>query len=149
MPSCLCSNVTFSERWSLTSFFGRVNLYLPRHPPPPLAPYSSLFFYLQRVYHHVSYNLIFFCIGLLFVVVQLLSPVQLFATPRTAAGQDSLFFTVSWSLPKIMSMESVMSSDRLILCHPLFLLPSIFPSNTVFSNELTLRTRWQLQHQSF
>ena len=68
----------------------------------------------------------------LFVVVQLLSYVQLFAIPWTAALQASLFFTVSQSLLKFMSVESVMLSNHLILCCPLLLLPSIFPSICVF-----------------
>ena len=67
--------------------------------------------------------------------VQLLSCVQLFATPWTAACQASLSITNSWSLPKLMSIESMMPSNHLILSHPLFLLPSIFPSIRVFSNE--------------
>ena len=60
--------------------------------------------------------------------VQSLSRVQLFATPRTAACQASLLFTISWSLLKLMSIESMMPSSHLILCHPLLLLPSIFSS---------------------
>ena len=76
------------------------------------------------------------------VVVQSLSHFQLFATRWTAAGPASLFFTISWSLVKLMSIESVMPSNYLILCHPLLLLPSIFPSNRVFSHELALRIRW-------
>ena len=68
-------------------------------------------------------------------VVQLLSHVQLFMTPWTAAHQASLSFTISWSLLKLMSIEFVMLSNHLILCHPLLLLPSIFPSIRVFSNE--------------
>ena len=64
-----------------------------------------------------------------------------FATPWTAAGQASLSFTISWSLLKFMSIESVMSSNRLILCHPL-LLPSIFPNIRVFSNDSFLCIRW-------
>ena len=71
--------------------------------------------------------------------VQLLSRVRLFATPWTAA---SLSITNSQSLPKLMSIESVMPSNHLILCHPLLLLPSIFPSIGVFSNESALRIRW-------
>ena len=67
--------------------------------------------------------------------VQSLSHVQLFATPWTAAHQASLSFTNSWSLLKLMFIESVMPSSLLILYHPLLLLPSIFPTNTVFSNE--------------
>ena len=63
-------------------------------------------------------------------------------TPRTAAHQASLSITNSWSLPKLMSIESVMPSNHLILCCPLLLLPSIFPSITVFSNESALCIRW-------
>ena len=74
--------------------------------------------------------------------VQSVSHVQLFATPWTAVLQAFLFFTVSRSLLKFMSIESVMLSNHLILCHPLLLLPSIFPSNRVFSNEPTLCIRW-------
>ena len=82
------------------------------------------------------------------VVVQLLSCVQLFVTPWTAAHQASLSFTISQSLLKLMSIESVMSSNHLILCHPLLLLPSIFPSIRVFSNESVLCTRWP-KYRSF
>src|SRR5574341_1282933 len=71
----------------------------------------------------------------------MLSCVQLFA-PWTAACQASLSNTNSWSLPKLMSIESVMPSNHLILCHPLLLLPSIYPSITVFSNESVLRIKW-------
>ena len=77
-----------------------------------------------------------------YIVLQLLSCVQLFATPWTAAPQASLSFTISQSLLKLMSIESMMPSNHLILCHPLFLLPSIFPSIRVFSNELVLHIRW-------
>ena len=66
----------------------------------------------------------------------------LFVTPWTAARQPSLSFTNSQSLHKLMSMESVMPSNHLILCRPLLLPPSIFPSIRVFSNESTLRIRW-------
>ena len=76
-----------------------------------------------------------------FSSVQLLSCVQLFVTPSTAARQASLFITNSQSLPKLMFIESVMQSNHLILCHPLFL-PSIFPSIRVFSNESALHIRW-------
>ena len=65
------------------------------------------------------------------------------ATPWTAACLASLSFTFSWSLLKLMSIEPVMPSNHLILCHPLLLLPSIFPSIRVFSDESVLRTRWQ------
>ena len=74
--------------------------------------------------------------------VQSLSRVRLFATPWTAAGQASLSITISQSLLKLMSIESVMPSNHLIFCHPLLLLPSIFPSIRVFSNESALHIRW-------
>ena len=73
---------------------------------------------------------------------QSLSHVQLFVTPWTAACQASLSITNSQSLPKLMSIKSVMPSNHLILCHPLLLLPSIFPSIRVFSNESVVHIRW-------
>ena len=73
---------------------------------------------------------------------QLLSHVQLFMTPWTAAYQASLSITNSRGLPKLMFIESVMPSNLLILCHPLLLLPAIFPSMRVFSNESVLHIRW-------
>ena len=74
--------------------------------------------------------------------VQSLSHVQLFATPWTASRQASMSITNSWSLLKLMPIESVMPSNPVILCHPLLLPPSIFPSTRVFSNESVLRIRW-------
>ena len=81
-------------------------------------------------------------------VVQLLSCVWLFTIPWTTANQTSLSFIISWSLLKLMSIESMMLSNRLILCCPLLLLRSIFPSIRVFSSELALRIRW-LKYRSF
>ena len=78
----------------------------------------------------------FFTTELPVVVVQSLSRVQILATPWTAAHQASLSFTISWELLKLMSIESVMTSNHLILCRPLLLLPSIFLSIRVFANEL-------------
>ena len=78
--------------------------------------------------------------GQLFSSIQLLSRVQLFRTPRTAARQASLSITNFWSL--LMSIESVMPSSHLILCHPLLLLPPIPPSTRVFSNESALHIMW-------
>ena len=74
--------------------------------------------------------------------VQSFSHVQLFVTPWIAACQASLSITDSWSLPKPMSIESVMPSNHLILCHPLLLPPPIFPRFRVFSNESVLCIRW-------
>ena len=76
-----------------------------------------------------------------FSSVQLLSNVRLFVTPWTATHQASLYITNSWSLHKLRSIESVMPSSHLILCHPLLFLPSIFPSIRVFSNESVLCIR--------
>ena len=77
-----------------------------------------------------------------FSSVQSLSYVWLFATSWTAALLTCMFITNSWSLLKLMSIESVMPSNHLTLCHPLFLLPSLFPSITVFSSQLVLHIRW-------
>ena len=77
-----------------------------------------------------------------YFVVQSLSRVPLFVIQWTAAFQASLSFTVSWSLLKFMSIDSVMPSNHLILCRPLLLLPSIFPSIRVFDNGLALCIRW-------
>ncbi|CAI9174379.1 unnamed protein product [Rangifer tarandus platyrhynchus] len=78
----------------------------------------------------------------MYISVQSFSRVQLFATPWTAVRQASLFITNSWDLLKFMSVESVMPSNHLILCHPLLILSSIFPSIRVFSNESVLCIRW-------
>ena len=87
---------------------------------------------LERVkYNHIQFN-----------SIQSHSHVQLFATPWTAACQASLSIANSWSLLKLMSIKSVMPSNHLILCCPLLLLPSIFPSIRVFSNESVLCIRW-------
>ena len=80
--------------------------------------------------------------------VQWLSGVQLFATPWTAACEASLSIINSWTLLKVMSIESVMPSNHLILCHPLLLLPSVFLNIRVFSNESALHIRWP-QYWSF
>ena len=80
--------------------------------------------------------------------IQSLSCVQLFETPWTAAHQTPLSITNSWSLLKLTSIELVMPSDQLILCRPLLLLPSIFPSIKVFSSESVLHIRW-LKYWSF
>ena len=78
----------------------------------------------------------------LFSSVQSLSHVRFFVTPWTTAGQASLSITNSQSLLKLMSIELVMPFNHLILCHPLFLSPSIFPSIRVFSNKSVLHIRW-------
>ena len=80
--------------------------------------------------------------GIMFVVVQSLSCVRLFVTSWTAAHQGSLSFIISWSLLKLMSIESGMPSNHLVFCHPLLLLPSVFLSIWVSSNESALCIRW-------
>ena len=85
---------------------------------------------------------IMFLTTLVVVVVQSLSHAQLFVTRWTAVCQASLSFTISWSLPKFMSVESGMPSNHLILCCPLLHLSAIFPSIRVFSNESAVCIRW-------
>ena len=79
--------------------------------------------------------------GIIIVVVQSLSRVQLFVTPWIAACQASLSFTISWTLLKLVSIESVIPFNHFMLCHPLLLLLSVFPSIRVFSNEWAHRIR--------
>ena len=98
--------------------------------PGNIPCYEDYFFYISQLF------------SLMIVVVQLLSCVQLSGTPSTKICQASLSFTISWSLLKLMSVESVMLSNHLILCFLPLLPPSIFPSIGVFSNEWTLHIRW-------
>ena len=95
----------------------------------------------QQVWHRMP-NPIWELQPCLVIVVHSLSHVWPFATPWTEACQASLSFAISQSSLKFMSIESVMPSNDLILCHPLLLLPSVFPSIRVFSSELALHTRW-------
>ena len=111
---------------------------LPHPPLPPLSFFLHLFLIIPLL---IDPSLSQASLSLL-CSVQLLSRVRLFATPWTAAHQASLSITNSWSLLKLMSIESVMPSNHLILCRPLLLLPSIFPSIRVFSNESALHIRW-------
>ena len=116
----------------------------------PLFIETSLFFplFIETVYLNCSGPmslgnfLSYFFPVILFVVVQLLSCIPLFVTPWTAAGQASLSLTIFQSLLQIMSIESEMPSNHLILCCPRLLLPSTFPCIGVFCSELTLRIRW-------
>ena len=82
------------------------------------------------------------------IVVPSFSNARLFVTPWTAAHQAPLSFTISWSLLRLMSIESMMPSNYLIFCRPLLLQPSIFPSISIFSSESALRIRWS-QYWSF
>ena len=119
-PSCNICNMT------ILRFVNLIYLHLLWIFPP-----SFSFFPLSSNINWIS-----------IVVVQSLSCVQLFVTPWTAAHQGSLSFTISQSLLKFMSIESVTLSDHLILCCPLLLLPLIFPSIRVFSSESSLCIRW-------
>ena len=117
------------------------------HPalPFPLCPHvSSPCLYLYRFSRfHIPTLICSICYSLPdFVVFQLLSRVQLFLTPWTAARQASLSITSSQSLLNLKTIESVMPSSHLILCRSLLLPPSIFPSIRVFSNESALHNRW-------
>ena len=111
------------------------------------TPKSSVDIKLLANVHELLANAIFFFKPMQFlffvvVVVQSLSCVWLFAAPWAAAWQASLFFAISWSLLKLMSIESVMPSNHLIFRYPLLLLPSVFPSIRIFPNELALHNRW-------
>ena len=110
----------------------------PHFRPFPLT--SQVFLHLPHFYSYLTFPMAILSYPpplIQFTSVQSLSCVQLFATPWTAAshGQVSLSITNSWSLLKLICIESVMPSNHLILCHPLLLLPSIFPSIRVFYNE--------------
>jgi len=100
------------------------------HLPPKMTEQECTFhcIFIKSGYSHFIFNHYYFAF-----VVQLLSHIRLFAAPWTAARQASLSFTLSRNLLKLMSNESVMPSNHLILCYPLLLLPSIFPRIRVFS----------------
>ena len=104
--------------------------------------YFASYKFLSLIYLIILYHPCSLFIVMFIVVLQSLSPVQLFKTPWTAASQASLSFTISQRLLKLMSIESVMTCKHLALCHSLLLLPSIFPSIRVFSNESVLCIRW-------
>ena len=116
----------FSPCTLLSQYLLMESLGFPGRFFPLVPPWVSV-----KVYFHLK-----------FCSVQSFSCVWLFAIPWTAVSQASLSITNYWSLPKPMSIESVMPSNRLILCHPLLLLPSIFPIIRVFSNESALSIRW-------
>ena len=110
----------------------------------PLTECSFLLLFRKSTKNHICVNILNTSYQATKQVqkFQSLSHVWLFVTPWIAARQVSLSITNYRSLPKLMSIESVMPSSHLILCHPLLLLPSIFPSIRVFSDESTLRIRW-------
>ena len=128
-PSCLSKtlNKAYYKIWDLANSVRPFQI-------PPQAPPTTISSKLTTL----GTSLVDMCCA----VLSHFSRVQLFATPWTAAPQTSLFNTNSQSLPKLLSTESVMPSNHLILCHPLLLPPSIFPSIRVFSNESALRIRW-------
>ena len=147
-----CPSVCFSSLWRVVHYFHGTALPLLNSRPRSV---SKLFMcdFLLKVYVsfwvlYSSIPIISFILLLFVIVVQLLSCVWLFATPWTAGCWASLSFTIPWSVLKFMSIESVMPSNHLILCCPLLLLPSIFCSIRVFSNDSALRIRWP-QHWSF
>ena len=102
----------------------------------------------RKTIHIHTYIHIYIYIYIYIYSVQSLSQVQLFATPWTTACQASLSLTISQNSPKFMFIELEMPSNHLILCYPLFLLPSILPSTRVFSSELAFHIRW-LKFRSF
>ena len=136
---CTCCSLLW-KTLSLTSFI------FPEHISRlEKLPYSFTLIAMSRI----LYMLFKWEVGVrkipginLIVVIQLLSHVWLFATPQTTAHQVSLSSTISRSLLKLMAIELVMLSNHLGLCCPLLLLPSVFPSIRVFSNESVLRIRW-------
>ena len=115
-----------------------------------LANYTEMLFLICFIFIVFFHSLILFSVSSIFKLhlshnlsfVQSLSQLQLFVTPWNVALQASLSFTVSWSLLKLMLIELVMPSNHLVLCHAILLLPSIFPSIRVLSNELALHIRW-------
>ena len=114
----------------------------PSSPPPSCSPAATVLFTVFSKCHVVGIIQYVDFSSVHFSSVQSLSHVRLFATPWIAARQASLSITNSQSLLKLMTIESVMPSSHLILCHPLLLLPLVPPSIRVFSNESTLRMRW-------
>ena len=106
-----------------------------------IAEYSTTWLYHSFSFPFTSIST--YALFQFFSSVHLLSHVRLLATPWTTARQASLSITNSRNLLKLMSIESVMPSNHLILCRPLLLLPSIFPSIRVFSNESVLHLRWR------
>ena len=133
MLFCSSNNLQFSLVNSFSHVIDVRIRYRYRTQSPGIYSFMHLFTYLFNIYFWVLY---------LFSSVWSLSHVQLFGTPWTAACQASLSITNSRSFLKFMSSESVMLSNHLILYHPFLLLPSIFPSIRVFSNESVLRIRW-------
>ena len=128
----LCFHIECSEfKWISIIHLVSSSSHMQVCPSKPLGPYVQPLLCSKSPCHFWWFS-----------SVQLLSHVQIFVTPWTAARQASLSITISWSPPKPMSIESVMPSNHLIFCCPLLLLPSIFPSIRVFSNDSVLCIRW-------
>ena len=129
----LHSTTSSLPHWTMSSlrakYFACSTVQQLPHAHNPLWNWDAMSFWAEKTQNQFS-------------SVQLVSGVGLFATPWPAACQASLSTTSSRSLPKLMSVELVMPSNHLILCHPLLLLPSILPSIRVFPNESVLRIRW-------
>ena len=155
--------------YSLYLLLPKPQLIPPHHPPPwqpqvyslrPWVRFWKNIFSKNHTSHpllpsrHVQKSILYVCFSIQFSSAQLHSCVLLFPTPWTAAHQASLFLTNSRSLFKLMSIELVMPSNHLILCCPLLLLPSTFPSISLFqwvssSHQVAKELKFQLQHQSF
>ena len=140
LPHCMACRILVP--WSETEFMPlAVKAWSPNHrtarefPISECSWFSEVHVEIFRVQGYHVYDLF------IYSSVQSLSRVRLFATPWIAARQASLSITNSWSSPKLLSIESVMPSSHLILCHPLLLLPPVPPSIRVFSNEST-HWRW-------
>ena len=144
---CICTSeiVYFSSKpiFMLLNFIA-LKWYFPSFS---LFSFSACIFFLLFLFLF-SETIYINCQIETFSSVQSLTRVWLFAAPWTAACQATLSITNCWSLPKLRFIESVMPSNHLILCYPLLLLPSIFPTNSVFSIESALCIRW-LKYWSF
>ena len=113
-------------------------------PLPPLLFTAAAIPNKSSIFHSSCFlHCMFIHADISIFVVPLLSHIWLFVTPWMAACQAYLSFSISWSLLRLMSIESMMPSNHLILCRPLFLLPSAFPSIRVLSNESALHIRWR------
>ena len=127
--------------YHLYCYLLNISFQLTQSVCPPVLKIKEQFIYNKNTYFNYT-------VWVLAVVYSHISSVQsrshvwFLATPWTAARQASLSITNSWSLLKLMSIESMMPSNHLILCHPLLLPPSIFPSIRVFSNESVLHIKW-------
>ena len=134
--------ISFRIYWFDLAVQGALNNLLQHHSLKASILQHSAFFMVELSHLHMTTGIKIAKRSIQFSSVQSLSHVRLFATPWTTAHQAFLSITNSQSLPKLMSIKSVIPSNHLILCHLLFLLPSIFPSIRIFSNESALRMRW-------